>query len=169
MSKLDYIQSRVPTCSNHVNVGIKRLRNHIELYDVNCDPDYQRDHVWTDIQAEKFVGALLENPESIPPMWINVCKDLSSELVDGKQRVHSILRWLDGEIPARCPMGEVVWIHELDEVDLRALSTNVTLSWKFVELDRKGVIDFYLRLNSGGTIHSEEELDRVRKLLEEET
>ena len=42
---------------------------------------------------------------------------------------------------------------------------NYCLSWNFVELKPVEVMKFYLRLNSGGTVHKPKELDKVRRLI----
>lgn len=61
---------------------------------MNLDPDYQRGHVWTDIQASRFVGHLIEGGAT-PMLIIN--RDPSyqrhDEVVDGKQRITAVTRW----------------------------------------------------------------------------
>jgi hypothetical protein len=134
---------------------------------MDLDPEYQRGHVWTERQESKFVGALLEHNQAIPPFWMNWTgpNRQSSEVVDGKQRIKACLRWLNDEIPANCPCGIDVWYSELCEVDNRALDLYVTMSWNFVNLSPVDVMKFYLRLNGGGTIHTEDELERVKRLI----
>ncbi len=172
MSILREIQENVPDCTYHVNIGIGWLKKAIKQYSVNIDPPYQRGYIWTEEQEKKFVGACLENYNTIPPFWFNWKNKKferdSCEVVDGKQRIKASLRWLDCEIPAVCPCGTIVWYEELDEIDLRGISTGVMFDWNFVELNRIEVMQFYLRLNCGGTIHTEEDLNRVRKLIENE-
>lgn len=171
MCILRIIQENVPDCTYHVNVSLGHLLDSINQYGIDLDPDYQRGHVWTEEQEQKFVGALLENYKAIPPFWFNwTSKEYhrdSSEIVDGKQRINSCIRWLKGEIHAVCPCGIEVEYRELDKVSLRGLATYVTMNWNFVELSRKEVMQFYLRLNNGGTIHTPAELDKVRRLVEE--
>lgn len=170
-SILRQIQSKIPDCTYHVDTGLGRLKQSLEQYDVNLNPDYQRDHVWTEGQAMTFMGSLLENSNAIPPFWFNWVNDpfkqAKSELLDGKQRINACLKWLDNDIPAKFITGETIWYKDLNEIDLRNVNLSVTLSWNFVDLDRKGVLEFYLRLNSGGTIHTQEELDKVKQLIKE--
>jgi hypothetical protein len=90
-----------------------------------------------------------------------------SEVVDGKQRITALRRWLKGEIIAHAPCGISVWHKDIGEVDQRNLDMMTTMQWKFVGLSRVEVMKYYLRLNSGGTVHSKKELDRVRKLIED--
>lgn len=165
------IQESVPDCTYRVDIAIDWIERALELYKVDRDPEYQRGHVWNEAQQRAFVGTLLETPRSVPIFWFNWTNkkyDRSdSEVVDGKQRLAAVLRWINNEIPAECPCGIRVYYGELDAVSLRRL-TIVTMSWHFVHLSRRDVMKFYLRLNSGGTVHTQDELDRVRRLLEKE-
>jgi len=172
MSILDKIQKNVPDCTYHVNIGIGWLNEAIEQYSIDLDPPYQRGYIWTEEQESKFVGACLENYNTIPPFWFNwKNKEFerdSCEVVDGKQRIKASLRWINNEIIAQCPCGIKVWYKNLDTIDLRNISTGVMFNWNFVDLGRIAVMQFYIRLNCGGTIHTEEELSKVRKLIENE-
>lgn len=138
------------------------------------NPDYQRDHVWTDEQAMDLVGHLLEGG-TVPDIIVNEVlventKGMvdSLEVVDGKQRLTACLRWLDGEIAARLMDGRLIWFKDLDRTGLTLLVTDIRLSFKHVRLGRAGVLRLYLRLNRGGTVHTEDEIEKVRKLLREE-
>jgi len=163
MSILPEIQSSVPRCCYQVDIGLGRLKTNLEQYNINLDPDYQRNYVWSGLQKSKFVGALIENHKAIPPFWFNRTKDFaSSEVVDGKQRIEACLTWLKDDIPAICPCEKVVWYSDLDEVDHRGINNSITLRWNFVELPRVEVMEFYLRLNAGGTVHTEDDLNKVR-------
>lgn len=169
MSIIRRIQSNVPDCTYHVNVGLASVKSSLEQFNVNLDPVYQRDYVWAEDQKIKFVGAAIENPKAMPPFWFNWVHDefdrSSSEVVDGKQRLNACISWLDGEIPAVCPCGETVWFKDLNEIDIRLIDFGFSFSWNFVDLNKKEVMKFYIRLNSGGTIHSGEDLDKVKKLI----
>jgi hypothetical protein len=154
--------------------GLRTLEDHLELFGVDMDPDYQRDHVWTQEQQENFMGHLLEGG-TIPDIILNerLYSDQGGmveyvECVDGKQRITAVLRWLKGEIGARLTGGDQVWYDKLDTDSRTILATSIRLPFKHVRLDRAGVLRLYLRLNRGGTVHSEEEIEKVRQLLAEE-
>lgn len=167
MSLLQRAQDSVPPCTYGIDVPLSSLRENLERFEVRLDPEYQRGHVWTTKQQEKFVGALLQNHRSLPPIWLNweSPDTRPSEVVDGKQRITAGLAWLQGEIKAHCPCGIVMHYDDLDERDRRGLWM-VTMRWNWVQLDRADVLQYYLSLNSGGTVHSEEELGRVRSMLD---
>lgn len=152
-------------------VGLRNLPAHLEMWAVNMDPEYQRDHVWSDDQAMDLMGHLLEGG-TVPDIIVNevLLDDTEGlvsglEVVDGKQRLTACLRWLRDEIPARLTDGRLIWKKDLDRNSLTTLSTSIRLSFKHVRLDEVSVLRLYLRLNRGGTVHTEAEIERVRALL----
>lgn len=135
-------------------------------------PDYQRGHVWTDAQASRFMGFLLE--WGTPPVifcqrWQRTM--LPDEVVDGKQRLTAVCRWVNNEIPATFTRGTSMYLRDFSPEDQRMITGHggPTLTIQFVAYaTRTEVLEFYLRLNTGGTPHEDAELDRVRGLLEKE-
>lgn len=79
--------------------------------------------------------------------------------VDGLQRLTALLSFLNDELP--------VFGHkrsQIEGVDRRLRELALTVRVNGLKTDRE-VLEWYLELNSGGTVHTEEELDRVRDLL----
>lgn len=61
----------------------------LEDYQCNFDPDFQRDHVWTNNQQVKFIEWLIAYGTHMGPCQgntITVNQNGESVLVDGKQR-----------------------------------------------------------------------------------
>ena len=82
------------------------------------------------------------------------------EIVDGKQRLETVLRFLRNEIP-------VFGNNYLKDFDI--LPVDVDFVFNINDLKtRKEVLQWYLDLNSGGVIHTKEELDKVKELLKKE-
>jgi len=134
----------------------------------NVNPDYQRGHVWTDRQRVLFMGHLLENGR-MPLIFLQdwgFGVDKPYEVIDGKQRLTTCLMFVKGEIPARLSDGRDLWYPNFNEVDRRVCPS---IKCGLVRLpDRAAVLRFYIKLNRGGTIHSDDEIRRVRQLLREE-
>lgn len=141
---------------------------------VNLDPPYQREHVWTELQQRRFLGHCLEGGRTLP-VYIYRSEDfrgedylLRQEVVDGKQRMTAIALFIAGEIPAEVyaeGAWRELWYKDFNEIDRRSRRMNLEIfygDWPYAER-----LTFYLRLNSGGSVHTQEELDRVRKLLVE--
>ena len=82
-------------------------------------------------------------------------------LVDGKQRIESVRMFMRDELP-------VFGGHVASDFDyLDTLTCH--FKWHVNELaTRAEVLKWYLDLNSGGVVHTDDELDRVRGLLEAE-
>jgi len=140
----------------------------VEL-DWDFEPDYQRGHVWTQRQRELFLGYLLEDGQ-MPLVFLRDVdwKDPEDkyEIVDGKQRLQSCVMFLRGKVEAELSDGKRLRWRDFNEIDRRQ-TPNIRCG--LVNLpDRKSVLEFYLRLNRGGTLHTDEEIDRVRALLAEE-
>lgn len=145
----------------------KRAMNADADFQFNFDPDYQRDRVWTDEQAENFMGHVLEGG-AVPIIILNhdPSYEKDDEVVDGKQRMTAVARWVSGEIAARLSDGRRVFLSDFDESDQRYILSysGPTMTIKYVQLDRAKVLDLYIKLNRGGTVHTKEEIDRVRAL-----
>ncbi|MBP1308879.1 hypothetical protein JOD82_001899 [Paenibacillus sp. 1182] len=136
---------------------------------LEMNPDFQRGHVWTEEQQVRYIEFLLRGGKTARTIYLNnsswnKLSDTSSEhfyvCVDGLQRATAIRRFINNEIrvfgllfkefEGNTRMIQGIFIHIND------LQT------------RKDVLQWYIEFNSGGTIHSEEEINRVKKLLEKE-
>lgn len=138
---------------------------------INLDPDYQRGHVWTDEQAEAFMGHLLEGGAT-PLVIINRSRyfEHADEVVDGKQRLTAVVRFIKGEVAARLTDGTRVYLRDFSADDQRIIMnlSGPHFTVGYVMLDRPNVLRLYLRLNRGGTVHTDAEIARVQALLEGE-
>lgn len=73
--------------------------NEDRLENTNYKPTYQRNYVWDDEKATYFIESIFLGTE-IPPL-IFFQKDLSFEVIDGRQRYETILRFVRGELRLR--------------------------------------------------------------------
>lgn len=151
-----------------VNVSWKYLKNWLNDHkEINMNPDFQRAHVWNEEKQTKYIEYALRdgvisgfNIYWNHPGWMKDWKG-SMDLVDGKQRLQAVLKFLNNEIPA---YGS--FINEYED-ELRALHPNFLMHVNDLPT-RKEMLQWYLDLNSGGVLHTEEELDKVRELLKKE-
>ncbi len=78
-------------------VSIETLFNNEEtLSNTKYDPDYQRNYVWDDDKATYFIESILLGIK-LPPIFVYKRKDGVSEVLDGQQRLLSILGFLKKE------------------------------------------------------------------------
>lgn len=128
---------------------------------LELNPDFQRGHVWTEEQQVAFIEYFLMGGDTgvlyfNAPNWPDDCKDYVC--VDGLQRITAFMKFYNNEIKA---FG--MYYKEYEGRPSNWIKVNVN-NLK----TRKEVLKWYIEMNSGGTPHTKEELDRVRKLLEAE-
>lgn len=158
-----------PRSYYNIDVSLDYVKHTLDRYlrdGLNMDPDFQRGHVWTVEQQEAFMRYMLQGGETTR-IYFN-CPRFTSGYrpkgkfvcVDGKQRLTAALAFLNDEIR---PFGLLC-----SEYTGR-MRPDVGFRFHVAELDSKlEVLQWYLSINSGGTPHSEEDLERVRQLIAKE-
>lgn len=139
-------------------------RKYGALLDLN--PDFQRAHLWTTAQQIAYIEYILQGGSSGRELYFN-CTGWGYTwkgpyvIVDGKQRLQAVRRFMANEIPA---FGHILSEYE-DEPDILV----ARFSWNVAAVEtRAEVLQWYLQFNSGGSVHTQDELDRVKKLLTQE-
>jgi Protein of unknown function DUF262. len=158
-----------------VNIGLKYLESALKDYEkdygLELNPDFQRGAVWTEEQQIAYVEFFLRDGKTAriiyfncPSFYRNVKKqDSPMVCVDGLQRLTALRKFLNNELKA---FGSYLNDFEDKDIMLRKISQ---LRFNINNLQtRKEVLQWYLDFNTGGTVHNQEEIDRVKKLLEEE-
>ena len=136
-------------------------------------PDYQRAAVWTDDQCAKFIGFLAEGGEA-PSVYVQrwpLSQNKPDEILDGLQRITAVRRFLANEVPMELTDGTRVYLRDLDAESQRLLQRNAgpTIRLQYVLYEtRADVLDMYIRLNRGGTPHTDDEISRVKALRAQE-
>lgn len=157
-----------------VDYPLDRLVQAIKQFEqeegLQLNPDFQRGHVWTEQQQIAYVEYLLRGGRSGRHLYFNypswrtpVPKGAYDEFVcvDGLQRLTAIRRFIENEIPV---FGSY-YREYTDSLHLTMMTLRVNIN----DLDSKEkVLRWYLEMNSGGTPHSDAEIQRVRQMLCEE-
>jgi hypothetical protein len=135
---------------------------------LDIDPDFQRCHVWTAKQQTAYIEFFLRGGATARTIYFNNpdwsrpsttgYKDFV--LVDGKQRLEAWRRFIAGEI-------KVFGSKFADFTDSLRLQQTMRVNVNNLQTKAE-VLQWYLDFNSGGVVHTDEELDRVRLLLEKE-
>jgi hypothetical protein len=136
------------------------------------EPDFQRGHVWTEAQQRAYVEYRLRGGNMSgtaiflnDPYWMSsreapagAYKDFV--MVDGLQRITAARRFMSNELA-------VFGGHTLKDFEDSIRMADAAFFEVHVNKlpTRAAVLNWYLELNEGGTIHSTEELARVRGLL----
>jgi len=130
---------------------------------LDLNPDFQRGHVWTDEQRVAWIEYKLAGGPGADtiyfncPGWMNDFKG-PFEIVDGLQRLTALLMFMNDKIRAYGKYYSEFEGRIPPECDLKFNINNLKT--------RKEVLTWYIQMNSAGTPHSEEEIDRVKDLLE---
>lgn len=143
---------------------LEMVDRYVQEYRLNLLPDFQRGHVWSKSQKVKFIEYLLKGGEQNTtlyfnhPGWMNSFKG-DFVIVDGLQRLTAVTNFLKNRF-------EVFGSLYSDDIDLKG---HWGLKFNINNLKtRKEVLHWYLEINSGGTPHSEIEIEKVKKLLKKE-
>ncbi len=142
------------------------VERYVETYQFDMgESDFQRAHVWTDLQQIRFVEYVLKGGRSGTDIYVNVrgwqgLRDVGPmQLVDGKQRLTAVLRFLRNEIPV---FGGS---YRKDFKETR-FPLHCRFRWNVNDLKtRAEVLQWYLDMNAGGTVHTDEEIEKVQGLL----
>ncbi|KAG8834310.1 hypothetical protein FRC17_009218 [Serendipita sp. 399] len=83
--------------------SVELLWGMMQANDIDLEPEYQRGFVWTEAKQVALIDSLIRN-YYIPPIIFRVIPGGSDEqdrmiCIDGKQRLTSIRRFIEGEIP----------------------------------------------------------------------
>lgn len=137
----------------------------LDKYDF--DPAYQRKSVWSDEKQSFFIDSILKN-FPMPPIFLHQKIDDDTgktkyDIIDGKQRLLSLIRYLKNEIPASdefesSPFYDEkiagVYFNELDGKDLKEYKRKLwryVIPIEYIDTSNKDVIDnIFDRLNRNG-------------------
>lgn len=162
---------KLPRANYNITVHWSCLEDWLQRQDddgiLDLDPDFQRHHVWTAQQQSNYIEYILTGGESSREILFN-CQDYvqgnvndTMVLVDGKQRLEAVRLWLRDD-------REAFGVLRREIKGLRSLDLYFNI--RVCDLPtRREVLHWYLSLNSGGTDHTVDEIERVRQLLEEES
>lgn len=158
-----------------VNYPIMSLVKYIEAevaeYNLQLNPDFQRGHVWTESQQIAWLEYHLRGGKSGNtiylnyPFWGSYREPKFNEYqdyvcVDGLQRITAAQRFIHNEIKV---FGS--YYNEFED-NMRVLSQMMVVNVNNLKTEKE-VLQWYVEMNAGGTPHSNEEIERVKKMITE--
>jgi hypothetical protein len=140
--------------------------NSSDKLEVILEPEFQRAHVWTEAQRVKYIEWCLRGGRSGNEILWNCAgwmKDWKGPLylVDGLQRITSVRMFMQNKLRV---FGSV-FSDFSDKLDW------IRTGFVFYvnDLDSYAdVLQWYLDINDGGTVHTQEEINKVRNMLKKE-
>lgn len=136
---------------------------------VDLNPDFQRGYVWTSRQQQRYIEYGLRGGLTGMDIYFN-CPGWQKGpidkgpfvIVDGKQRIKAVRDFFKDKVPI---FGGNVFSDFTDKFPW----SSITFKMHINDLEtRAEVLQWYIDLNSGGTVHTDDELKRVKKLLRKE-
>lgn len=117
-------------------------------------PDFQREYVWDNAKASRLIESLLLNIP-IPVLFFAETADAKYQIVDGHQRVYTVVRYLDNQFPLSGLRIQAelrgLRCHQLPDREQRFLRTRVMRAI-IIGADSSPSMKFevFERLNTGG-------------------
>lgn len=140
------------------------IENEIEKYHLEMNPDFQRGHVWTEIQQSKYVEFILRGGKSGRDFYFNWNQSTEEYVcVDGLQRTTALQKFVNGKIKVfEQYFDEFGFKHNVEYIP----SSEYTV---FIYMNnlrtRKEILQWYVDMNAGGTPHTNEEIERIKQMI----
>lgn len=146
---------------------INFIEDEIKENNLQMNPDFQRGHIWTEEQQSKYIEFILRGGKSGRDFYFN-WNHYTNEYVcvDGLQRTIAFKKFVDNELKVfnqyfnEFNFGKYVANYNpLPEFKIKVFINDLS--------SNKEILQWYIDMNAGGTPHSQEEIDRVKKMLAE--
>lgn len=146
------------------------IDTHVDMYNLQLNPDFQRGHVWTEEQQIAWLEFFLKGGKTGRVLYFNCPSWQGNQIkegdyddfvcVDGLQRITAIRRFMNGEIPV---FGS--YINEYED-EMSVMRDSIRLNINNLKT-KKEVLQWYVDMNAGGTPHTNEEIARVQDMIKE--
>lgn len=186
---MNIVKKKSYKTSRHVTVPLEGLKSHLFGFDrrdkefyakiIELNPVFQRGNVWTQEQQITFVENFIRNPQSVnKQIYFNdgcIFNKLEPNAensyiagkyccLDGLQRLTALLDFIDGKFAIFD--GQLTYEMIEDSPNKFEILSDCMLDFNdMLFKTNQEVIDFYVDFNSAGTVHSQEEIERVKSLL----
>lgn len=145
---------------------VKYISEEIEEMGLQLNPEFQRGHVWTEEQQEKYIEYVLKGGTSGKEIFFNKpswhCKAKTEYddfvCVDGLQRITAIMKFQSNDLKV---FG--LYYNEF-EGDPREVITRISIRINDLQYERD-VLQWYIEMNEGGTPHTKEEIQKVKDMV----
>lgn len=156
------------------DITAKQLVDMVGERQIQIAPDYQRRFIWDDVRQSQLIESLLLGIP-IPSLFLATNEDSTWEVIDGLQRLTSLLNFINPSLRPRAPHEQVfapLVLNGLDKVkslngatfsdfpanmQLNFLTRPVRITVLNDRSDHQVRFDLFERLNTGGiTLHEQE-------------
>ena len=149
----------------YLNSGLDSLLNMVYYFGVDFDVDYQRDHVWTLDDKVELIDSIFNNIDIGKFVFVQRTMKHEGklhEIIDGKQRLTAICEFIEGRFKYK---GYT--FAELSNGDKNKIKSH-QISYGYLENPtRRAIFETFIKLNTSGRPMKNEDIDKVKKLLNE--
>jgi hypothetical protein len=171
-----------PQARYKVNVNIARLEDFLKDQEdtarrmggqFSLQPDFQRGHVWDEPRQQAYVENFLRRNASALfrfncPAAAGVPRTTQGDVnpydfvcIDGLQRLTALIKYQHGDLQV---FGGLT-VDDMKDTDFDTKRFGITSEIEVFDFHwREELLDYYIALNSGGVVHAEAEIDRVKAL-----
>lgn len=137
---------------------------------LDLDPEFQRAHVWDEEKQRRYVEFILRGGKSSRDIYFSQADWMKAfkapmYLVDGKQRLEAVRRFMRDDLYVfplaySAPLG-----YKLSEIEGN-MGWDASFRFHINDLPTyAAVLRWYIDLNAGGVVHTDDEIAKVRGLL----
>lgn len=153
----------------NMGTSLEYLYRQYKTGELDLNPFYQRDLVWTEEQKRSYIENLfLEKAQITPTLILNFSKEYigAFEVLDGKQRLSTLFDFIENKIS----IFDNVYFEELSSSDIKFLLSYIVKYTRIskqdcTDLTNKEKIELFIEINELGTKMSDEHINRIKKLL----
>lgn len=155
--------------NQNMYMDLMHLYNQIMNKEINLNPFYQRDLVWTNEQKKAYIEALFLDKAEIKPTlilnWENYYENCY-EILDGKQRISTILEFLNNKFT----IFDNILFKDLSESDVKFITSKEVNYTRIEKLNNENLtdeekIELFLEINELGTKMSDEHIQKIKSML----
>ena len=153
-----------------VDTDLSKMYRKYAEEEIDLNPEYQRELVWTDKQKQDYILAILKQRAKITPVIIEKLTEQGTvlyEILDGKQRLTALFDYIDNKYPLKS--GE--YFKDLSAKDMNVITqtrvsyTRIT-SYKECDVPLDFKLAYFLEINALGTKITDEHIENKVKELE---
>lgn len=148
------------------DITIKQLVSMVGHDEINIAPEYQRHFVWDDVRQSQLIESLyLGIP--VPSLFMATNEDATWEVVDGLQRLTTLLRFVEGVDEESLKLRGLEKLSSLNgavfsdlpqSLQLSLLTRPIRITVLNDRSDHQVRFDLFERLNTGGIVLHEQEI-----------
>lgn len=148
---------------SYFQTGLQSIFSKVYYFGTNLDPEYQREYVWELEDKIKLIDSIFNHVDIGKFAFITLhdySQDYLYEVLDGKQRVKAILDFYEDRFEYK---GKK--FSELSNRDKNHFTDYPISIAEVKDPTYEQKLQYFLHLNTGGKVMSEEHINKVRNML----